>query len=400
MTANWTSGIELRAQLTRLWDQGRMLRTIADGEAGGHPDDMFPLRLRLKGPTTAELGSRFEEVRAWVSDLQPLRYGRLESKAVNHRQLGGNTIPVAVWFDSLDSAAAMIGKSAPVQRFRAVVEQTRSRFPTMLPLLASRPHDVLAVAESWSLLLDVVEWLCHHPRPGIYLRQVDVAGIHTKFIESHDRLLASMLDLVLPESAIEHDAPAHQFVRRYGFRSRPRTIRFRSLDPARPLHPDDVDLHYSLTAADLGRLTSPRRLFITENEINYLAFPLSPDALVAFGAGSGLEHLADVPWIAHVPVHYWGDIDTHGLAILDQLRGFVPHATSLMMDHETLYAHEPFWGSEEKPTRRDLTRLTVNEQALYDDLRDSRIRPQLRLEQERIRFGWVRDRVAAVITPP
>ena len=34
-------------------------------------------------------------------------------------------------------------------------------------------------------LLDVVTWLRAHPRPGIYLRQVDLPGIHSKFIERH-----------------------------------------------------------------------------------------------------------------------------------------------------------------------------------------------------------------------
>ena len=99
-----------------------------------------------------------------------------------------------------------------------------------------------------------------------------------------------------------------------------------------------------------------------------------------------------------MPVHYWGDIDTHGLAILDQLRGFVPHAASLMINHETLHEHSIFWGTEEKPTRRDLTRLSDLEQALYDDLRDNRIRAHLRLEQERIRFGWVRREVDRAAT--
>lgn len=375
-----------------------MLRSVAINQEGTAPDDLFPLRMRLKGPTSVELGTRFEDVRAWVSGLQPLHHGRLESKPVSHRQLGSNSIPVAVWFDSIDVAAAMIGKTAAVQRFRLLVDQTAARFPTMMPLLARRPHDVLAVADAWPLLLDVVQWLVRHPRPAIYVRQVDVAGVHTKFIELHERLLGPMLDLVLPEAAIDHSVPAHQFVRRYGFRSRPRTIRFRSLDATRPLHPNDIDLHYSLTAADLGRIPAPERLFITENEINFLAFPASPGALVAFGAGSGLEHLVEVSWIAAVPVHYWGDIDTHGLAILDQLRGFVPHAASLMMNHETLHEHSIFWGTEEKPTRRDLTRLTDLEQALYDDLRDNRIRAHLRLEQERIRFGWVRREVDRAAT--
>jgi hypothetical protein len=38
---------------------------------------------------------------------------------------------------------------------------------------------------------------------------------------------------------------------------------------------------------------------------------------------------------------------------------------------------------------RDLPRLNREEQALYDDLRDNRLRKNLRLEQEKVGFGWV-----------
>ena len=59
------------------------------------------------------------------------------------------------------------------------------------------------------------------------------------------------------------------------------------------------------------------------------------------------------------------------------------------MDRHTLNAFKPLWGFEETPSQRDLPLLTHDEQALYDDLRDNRIQPNLRLEQERINFGWV-----------
>jgi len=38
---------------------------------------------------------------------------------------------------------------------------------------------------------------------------------------------------------------------------------------------------------------------------------------------------------------------------------------------------------------RDLPSLNREEQALYDDLRDNRLRKNLRLEQEKVGFGWV-----------
>ena len=58
MTA-WTTAADLRAQVQRLWDRGRLLACLADGESP------FPLRLALKVPTSGELADRFDEVRAW-----------------------------------------------------------------------------------------------------------------------------------------------------------------------------------------------------------------------------------------------------------------------------------------------------------------------------------------------
>ena len=129
-----------------------------------------------------------------------------ESRDINHRQLGANTILFAMWFDTADAAPATIGKTRDLHRFRALVDLTGSRCPELTPLLGKRPLDALAEDEVWPRLLDVVEWLRLHPRPGIYLRQVDVAGVHTKLIEQHQRMLGAMLDLVMPESAINPTA--------------------------------------------------------------------------------------------------------------------------------------------------------------------------------------------------
>lgn len=391
MTATgWSTPADIRADLLRRWERGRLLADVAA------QSDLFPLRIGLKRPTSPELGTRFEEVRAWAAALQGITQARLETREVNHRQLGTNSIPVALWFDTVDAVATVIGKTRDLARFRALIELTTARCPELAPMLARRPMDALAEAEEWPQLLDVALWVRAHPRPGIYVRQVDVLGVHTKMVEQHQRTVAAMLDALLPDDAIDRSATQSDFARRYGFRAKPRMVRFRYLDPRLGLRATDVDRQYTLTATDFGKVDPPERVFMTENEINFLAFPDVPDALVVFGAGSGLEHLADVPWLADVPVHYWGDIDTHGFAILDQLRGVVPHAESLMMNSETLLAHRLYWGVEGTPARRDLHRLTADELALYDDLRDNRLRPNLRLEQERIRFGWVQSAVETV----
>ncbi len=63
------------------------------------------------------------------------------------------------------------------------------------------------------------------------------------------------------------------------------------------------------------------------------------------------------------------------------------------MDRETLMAHEAYWDHEPDQVLHDMHHLSEAERALFDDLRDNRIRDGLRLEQERVGFQWVIDRL-------
>lgn len=110
---------------------------------------------------------------------------------------------------------------------------------------------------------------------------------------------------------------------------------------------------------------------------------------MVFGLGYGLERLGAVPWLRHTRIFYWGDLDTHGFAILDKLRGIFPEACSFLMDRETLLAHRALWGSEPERHDKPLHRLTAAETSLYDDLRHDRLGERVRLEQERIGFDHV-----------
>jgi len=173
-------------------------------------------------------------------------------------------------------------------------------------------------------------------------------------------------------------------------RNKPTLIRFRLLDLNLALVATGTDQDLTLTSDTFARLSPPvQTVFITENEINFLAFPPIPGSMVIFGGGYGFEMLAGAAWLHHCTLQYWGDIDTHGFAILDQLRAHFPHAVSLLMDQETLLAHRLQWGREAQPEQRELLRLTPPKRALYDDLRQHRFAEHLRLEQERIGFAWV-----------
>jgi hypothetical protein len=309
-------------------------------------------------------------------------------------------VPAAIWVDTLDDALAIVGKTREARRFARLVETTRQRQPALLEWLARNPLKALALADDWDRLLDVVDWIRQHPRPGIYLRQIDIPGVHSKFIEAYRGVLLQWLDLLLPPEAINRSAcGVSGFTSRYGFRVKPQRIRLRALDPSHALIPGATDADITLDAESFASLSpAVSRVFITENEINYLAFPSVPDSLLIFGAGYGFDVLAQAAWLMRCQVFYWGDIDTHGFAILDQLRASLPHAHSLLMDRGTLLAFESQWGGEEKQTLRDLSRLNEEECALYDDLRDNRLGKNLRLEQERIGFGWVEKALTILLS--
>jgi hypothetical protein len=384
---SWTTPEQLRTQLARLWDSGALLRPLAGAEP------LFPLRLVLKSPSSADLTVQFEAVRGWIAELSALPWLRLEWETLRHRVQGTQRLPREAWIDTAQDAFALLEREAEAQAFADMVEETRARLPLLLPWLAQRPLRALELAGAWPRLLAVVEWLQRRPRPGIYLREVDIPRVHSKFIEAHRGVLAELLDLTLPAGAIADDyGGIAQFAPRYGFRDKPARLRLRVLDSRiSPLAgaglPDlmlDADSFATMEIA-------AEQVFITENETNFLAFPPQPLAIVIFGAGYGWATLARAHWLARCSLHYWGDIDTHGLAILDQLRSHFPQTRSLLMDEQTLDAHRDHWGEEADPVRHELPRLDAAEQALFRRLLSNGQGPALRLEQERVGYEWLRS---------
>jgi len=380
----WSNSTDLRTQVQRLWDRGELLRAMVS------PAVEWPLRLTFKAPTAADVSDRFDSVREWARNLADYPHVRLDWREWNHRVQGTQRLPSAAWVDTLPDALAMLGKARRAERFQQLWEQTQATQPALLPWLLKRPLHALELSDRWSRLLAVVAWLQAHPRPGVYLRQVDIPGVDTKFIEANRGVLTEWLDLALPSEAINVAATGvSQFNRRYGFLDKPLRIRFRLLDASLPQVPGCLGYSdITLDADSFAKLTLPlERVFVTENETNFLAFPPVEKAIVVFGAGYGWDALAPATWLNRCGVHYWGDIDTHGFAILDRLRSHFPHVVSFLMDRETLMAHREHWGEEPEPAKETLTRLSEEEAALYGELLSDGLQPRLRLEQERVSFN-------------
>ncbi len=112
-----------------------------------------------------------------------------------------------------------------------------------------------------------------------------------------------------------------------------------------------------------------------------------------WGKGFEVNRAGALPWLREADVRYWGDLDTHGFAILHSLRAWLPQAQSVLMDRATLLAHRHRWVRESSPTSARLDRLTPDEAELYGDLVSDRLGENVRLEQERIDWAWAQERL-------
>ncbi len=309
---DWTKPTDLADQVSRYWAQGRILAAKISGTS------LFPLRLRLRRPDTRELGERFEQVRSWIRELEEgSRVKRgfgydIEWIDINHRQLGRNQIPDRVSVPTEGDALRLIGKDKEARRFHDRAQSTLAIFPSLAEWIARRPLTLLDNAADWDRILAVLAWFRDHPRCGLYLRQLDIPGVDTKFIEGRKGLLAELLYMVLSPQTSEHQTTGTKsFEQRFGLRTKPPLVRFRLLDEQLAVHGlSDI----SVPAEQFANLSLPaRRVFITENEVNGLAFPNVAYGLVVFGLGYGLDVLGGVVWLKDREIHYWGGIDTHGL---------------------------------------------------------------------------------------
>jgi len=193
-----------------------------------------------------------------------------------------------------------------------------------------------------------------------------------------------------------NDAEGSGFHQRCGLKEAPQIVRVRLLDQTLRDHVGGLgDI-----AAPIGEIAALRlpisRVYIVENVQTGLCFGESPGSIVFMGLGYGVSALAGLPWLAGAECIYWGDVDTHGFAILSRLRASLPNAVSALMDESTLLRNRSLWGEEEKQVGAiDLPLLTAEEQMVYRGLKRQRWGLNVRLEQERI--AW--DEAWRVLRP-
>jgi hypothetical protein len=380
-TPGWTTAEDIRAKVRRRWADGSLLRALASG-------DPFPqIDLPVRGPRPADIGADLGAVQRWVAALeagarQGSRY-TVDYVDVGGREIGRNRLPGRVRVTAYEHAWALLGVADQVAAYRRILDVTAAE-PTVHSWAVGQPMKALEVADDWPALVAAYRWLGQERGSGRYLREISAPGVDTKFVERHRPVLARLLGT---------PSTAAGFVAALGLRAKPSTVRLRFapvvLGLAHPLTEATFRLG-ELAAADINVRTA----VIVENEITYLSVPIPDDGIVLWGKGFEVGQVGSLPWLAGAEVRYWGDLDTHGFAILHQLRAWLPQTRSFLMDRETLLAHRDRWGREDSPTAARLDRLTDAESALYSDLVSDRFGPAVRLEQERIDWAWAEREIS------
>lgn len=391
---SWTGPDEIAARTRRRWNDGSLLAAYAHG----HP---FPvLEVPLRGPTARELAADLACAQSWAQEVtRGSRRGTaytVESRQVGGRVVGRNTLPARARVESYAQAWRLLGVERQVATFGRLQELTRERVPPLAAWIEAHPLRLLEHARDWERLLDTAVWLVENSGRGRYLREVEVPGVDTKFVAAHRSLLADLLEVLLPASAVDgrHSRGAG-FAERYGFAEPPQLVRMRVAAGFAGL-PRELS-EVALLPEELAQLqvTVPRAV-VVENLVTYLAVPVPAEGVVIWGGGYAVARLGRVRWLRATDVVYAGDLDTHGFAILSLLRGLFPQTRSVLMDRATLLAHRDRWGQESAPSRARLEHLTAPEQALYQDLVEDVFAPALRLEQERLAWSWVESAFAAL----
>lgn len=373
---------DVRQLLARRFEARHRDWLVADDSAA-----YWPQTILLGIPTEGAALRQVDAVRAWVAAWQDWRGdGELHWSTPRWRVLGTQRLPDKIVLSNARQAAAWVGE---LERWNRAVER-EAALTRRWPQLARRLGGLFGVLADYPeadfrRLADVLDWVDSHPASGLYPRQLPVAGLDTKWLESRRPVLTS-----LAASLRADETGGTDFYTLCGLRRMPVQLRLRVLDPAlRALTRGMADI--TAPVEQIAALDLPASsVLIVENLQSGLALPDLPGTVAIIGLGYGVDLLGQIPWLRHLKGRYWGDLDTHGFAILHRARTYLPDLSSMLMDEETMRSFSDLWtieNSQHPGTGLDL--LTSAEQEVFSALKNNVWGQNLRLEQERIAWSIV-----------
>ena len=384
------SPADIRLRAETWWSDGSLLRSWLAGRSFC-PQPLT--RIRPENPATvveqyARIQDEQQALRAGSRDV--LGYGYSLAYTEYHpRSMGTVTLITGITFETDTDLLRYLNRETDAARFMTLASQTRQQVPELEPWLEKYPLRLLDNASEWPNWLTICRYFRDVYEPDCYyVRQLPLP-VHTKFLEAHAGLLIDLLTCLKPD-LLRPDQK--DWRKRLGLLVPEPMIRIR-VGPASRLDGKHEDFGLPLSAF-AWHVQPAKRIVICENLLNFLTFPLMPDAVVVWsGGGFNIECLAEVAWLGEKEIVYWGDLDAHGFQMLNQCKGYFPNTHTLLMDQATVDHHRYLVGPGEKTTISYLPHLTDTERALFDLLK----RNNWRIEQERLDWAWVMGAVGEMM---
>ncbi len=351
--------------------------------------------LSLGAPTERDVMEDAAGIREWVSAWTDWSgVGEIAWEDRQWPRMGKQRIPCGIAYASAEQVSDAVGQRKRWDRAVERYVHIASRWPWLINgTELSSNFDVLAnySDEDYGRLLSLLKWLERNPDSGLYLRQLPLESIDTKWVERRKGLVTDLM------REIRSLPPETNFFGACGLQKPPPRLRLRLLCPdlrARFGGLEDIEAPLEQIAQ---MALAPARVLVVENLETGLAMPSFPGVVCFMKLGNAATLLGSIPWVAKATLHYWGDIDTHGFAILARVRQQFPTIETLLMDEITMDVHRDLCVDEPTPMlTAETAYLRESEKALYQKLCAGHKGKYLRLEQERIFWPYAMKALATL----
>ena len=354
-------------------------------------------------PSDKKIPDNFSEYRELLANLvknskNNKGYGySIVFDKVNTKKYGEQDTVKDIIFNDFIDFLKFIGKYIEFEKFKKDITSIRNSFNDMDSWLKANIKTIIENSGKWENIIKVCHYFKENPRPNLYIRELPINGIDTKFIENNKECLKKILDYLL-EDFVNYEFS--DFERRFNLKYHEPMIRIRILD--KDLIPNNYpmlnDLEIPISVFEKINFKC-QNVFIVENKynhsniFNFLTFPQVENSIVIFGSGYKVEIISKTQWLKDKNIFYWGDIDIHGFDILARLRYFLPQTISIMMDFVTLNTFNQFIVNDKNNLDKIPLDLKKEELEIFKYISEN----GLRLEQERISQDYVNQFLYSLI---
>ncbi|HEY8914261.1 Wadjet anti-phage system protein JetD domain-containing protein [Lacisediminihabitans sp.] len=362
------------------------------------PAQSWPLSFSLGAPDERLALADFDGASAWARSWLDLTLDGPARVVTAQRswRSGSQRIPTHLVFDRADAVAAFVRRAGEWIAALGRLGDLRADWG-VLQRLDRRTFTQLAGLDrvEWSRIRAFLRWVDSHPTSGLLPRQLPIPGVDSKWFEGRRALCGALRGATIVREG-EGEGEGDGF----GLRALEPPLTLRVLDERLRSRVGGLT-DFSAQPGVLAELDwTPSLVVVCENLQCAYSFGDLPGAVLIAKQGYAVDVLHRLPWLATARILYWGDLDTHGFAILNRFRSYFPEAESLLMDEQTLRGNEPLWATEPSQNTQSLSLLTAPEHAVLDGLRAGVYGKRVRLEQERIPWVDVESAVNAALGRP